>query len=81
MINEAAPAVGFGAAESKERDADLYPDVERASGGRVDIDSLVNRLISRWKSAKRETDATTKPLLNQPDAAIIKALDIAQAHI
>jgi len=80
-INEAAPAVGFGAAESKERDADLYPDIERASGGRVDIDSLVNRLISRWKSAKRETDATTKPLLNQPDAAIIRALDIAQEHI
>jgi hypothetical protein len=54
---------------------------QRASGGKVDIESLVTRLMNRWKAAKRETDATTKPLLNQPDAAIIKALDIAQAHI
>jgi hypothetical protein len=78
-INESAPAFGFGAAESKDRDAD--EEIQRAAGGRVDIESLVNRLINKWKMAKRATDETTKPLLQQPDAAIIKALDIAQEHI
>jgi hypothetical protein len=53
----------------------------RASGGKVDHEALVERLIKRWKSAKKETDETTKPLLNVPDAAIVKALDIAQESI
>lgn len=51
--------------------------VARASGGRVDTDVLVNRLINRWKSAKRETDASTKPLLNASDNSIAKALEVA----
>jgi hypothetical protein len=53
----------------------------RASGGRVSHDALVDRLIGKWKSAKRATDATTKPLLNVPDPVIVKALDIAQSHL
>ena len=56
--------------------------VEYASGGKVEsTDVLVNRLMTRWKHAKKATDATTKPLLHMPDAAIVKALDIAQEHI
>jgi len=54
----------------------------RATGGKVDnVDALVNRLMTRWKQAKRATDQTTKPLLRVPDAAICRALDIAQEHI
>jgi hypothetical protein len=52
-------------------------DIVRASGGRVDHEALVSRLVKRWKDAKRATDQTTKPLLKVPDAAIVKALDIA----
>lgn len=53
------------------------PPIQRASGGRVDVDSLVERLIRRWRETKRATDASTKPLLRQPDSAIVRALDIA----
>lgn len=76
VINKAAPAIkglspaaGYGAGET----------VARASGGKVgkSIDELVEHLIHRWKSAKKQTDATTKPLLKVPDATIVKALDIA----
>jgi hypothetical protein len=63
-----------------DRDA-VESDIQRASGGRVDENALVEKLISRWKSAKRETDKSTKPLLGVPDSAIIKALDIAQRSI
>ena len=56
----------------------LTPPVARASGGRVDnIDALVNKLIKRWKAAKKETDAGTKPMLKLPDATVVKALEIA----
>ena len=55
--------------------------ITRATGGKVDHEALVNRLISRWKAAKKATDETTKPLLKVPDAAIVKALDIAKEHI
>jgi len=55
--------------------------IARASGGKVDIDVLVNRLIKRWKDAKKQTDASTKPLLRQPDSIIVRALNIAQEHI
>ena len=56
--------------------------VARASGGKVDNhEALVSKLMQRWKSAKRQTDATTKPLLNVPDNTIAKALDIAGSAI
>ena len=51
--------------------------IQRASGGKVDIEALVTRLINRWKNAKKATDASTKGLLHVPDATIVKALDIA----
>jgi hypothetical protein len=55
--------------------------IQRASGGRVDINSLVEKLIRRWKAAKKQTDATTKPMLKLPDATVVKALDIAGRSI
>jgi hypothetical protein len=61
---------------------DVYgPATPRASGGKVDHDALVERLYQKWKSAKRDTDKSTKPLLNVPDASIIKALELAQNHV
>jgi hypothetical protein len=82
-LAKAAPAVT--ADDEKREPLDLsmpLPDApERASGGKVDEDALVERLIKRWKSAKRETDRGTKELLKQPDAAVVRALDIAQAHL
>ena len=57
----------------------------RASGGQVqesrDHEYLVNRLMKAAKSAKVQTDKTTEPLLNVPDAHIVKALDVAQRAI
>jgi hypothetical protein len=81
FVSEIAPAAGYGAAESKERDIDQTDATPRARGGKVDMEALVTRLINRWKQAKKATDASTKPLLNVPDAAIVKALEVAQKHI
>jgi hypothetical protein len=57
------------------------PRTARASGGRVDEDALVERLVRKWKAAKIQTDKSTKTLLQLPDAAIVRALDIAQRNI
>lgn len=56
-------------------------NIQRASGGKVDMESMVSRLMSAAKRMKKETDDSTKPLLNVPDEHIVKALDIAQEHI
>lgn len=57
--------------------------IERASGGKVgkSVDHLVNRLMKMAKDAKKVSDKRTEPLLNAPDEAIVKALDIAQQAI
>ena len=57
--------------------------IERASGGKVDksVDYLSNRLMKMAKDAKKISDKRTEPLLNAPDEAIVKALDIAQQAI
>jgi hypothetical protein len=64
---------------------DALPSVtrpQRASGGKVlSHEQLVERLIKRWRDAKKATDASTKPLLGVPDAAIVKALHIAGSAI
>jgi hypothetical protein len=54
---------------------------ERSSGGKVDHEALVQRLMNRWKAAKKETDKTTKPLLNVSDNSIARALEIAGSAI
>jgi len=68
----------------------MLPD-GRASGGRVaykkggkvspHIEPLVQDLMSRYKHAKKAETATTKPLLQHHDKAIVKALNIAKKAI
>lgn len=54
----------------------------RAAGGKVDdVETLVNRLMDRWRKAKKATDKSTEPLLKCPDSAIVRALDIAARTI
>jgi len=57
--------------------------IERASGGKVDgnVEHLTNRLMRALADAKKATDATTEPLLNAPDEAIVKALGVANKAI
>lgn len=60
----------------------MQPRQQRKSGGRVDsVQSIVNELMSLTKTVRRETDKHTEPLLNHPDEAVVKALDIAQQAI
>ena len=55
----------------------------RASGGKVsrDIAPLVGRLMGLANQAKKATDNNTKPLLDAPDASIVKALRVANQAI
>ena len=57
--------------------------IERASGGKVgkSIGQLTDRLMKMAKDAKKVSDKRTEPLLNAPDEAIVKALDVAQQAI
>ena len=79
----ALPKVATGAGSPKTAAAAVQglEGIQRASGGKVDMEALVTRLINRWKAAKRETDKSTKPLLSVPDAAIVRALDVAGRSI
>jgi hypothetical protein len=84
VIRRVAPALGYGAAESQlQGDATPLQDdaTPRATGGKVDHEALVSRLFTRWKSAQKEADKSTEPLLKFPDASITKALRIAEQHI
>jgi len=56
--------------------------IERKAGGRIaGVEPIVNELMARVQKARRETDKSTEPLLNHPDEAIVKALDVAQQAI
>jgi hypothetical protein len=84
--SQAIPKAALGAASGSPKTAAaatqaMEAPIERASGGKVDVDSLVDRLMRRWKTAKRETDKSTKPLLSQPDSTIAKALELSQRAI
>ena len=53
-----------------------------ASGGKVDdVEPLVERLMTRMRAAKEGERRATKPLLQLPDNAVAKALDVAQQAI
>ena len=68
----------------EKQDTPVSPDAApRASGGRTGPtdDDLVQRLMKRYRAAKRAEDASTKPLLEQPDAAIIHALKISGSRL
>ena len=55
---------------------------ERASGGRImDHDAEADRLVRAADMAKNSVNKTTEKLLDVPDEAIIKALDVAQQAI
>ena len=69
-----ALATGVPATQNAENEG---ADIVRARGGKVDHEALVERLIKRWKDAKRATDRTTEPLLKVHDSTIAKALEIA----
>lgn len=55
--------------------------IERASGGKVGHEHLVQRLMKLAEDAKKATDNQTKPLLKQDDSTIANALAIAQKAI
>jgi hypothetical protein len=62
-------------------EAQTLPTTSRATGGKVDHEALLGRLMSRWHAARKASSHETEPLLKFPDAAIIRALDIAQRRI
>ena len=68
---------------ASEKTAATGGRIQRASGGRAgqNHEQLVNRLMTMAKQAKKVTDKSTEPLLNAPDEAIVKALDVAQQAI
>jgi len=66
-------------AETQKYVAMLEPErLQRASGGKIGHDHLVDRLMNMAKAAKRATNKTTEPLLKSDDSAIAHALHIAQ---
>lgn len=81
---KAAAANNVRAALSRNLDAAGAPATStatgRASGGRVDHEALASRLFNRWKSAQKDADKTTEPLLGFDDSTIARALKLAQAH-
>jgi hypothetical protein len=57
---------------------------QRASGGPVSKrthEQLVSRLMDLAEKAKKDVKKDTKPLLNAPDEAVVKALAVAQRAI
>lgn len=76
VIQKAAPALGIGAGAAAGNTAPSF-----ASGGKVDHDALVGRLMDRWHAARKAAKKTTEPLLSVPDPVVAKALEIAgRAH-
>jgi len=76
-----SPVAAAAAVQAINANTDDEDATHRASGGKVDHDALTERLFKRWSNARKATNETTKPLLSQPDSAIIRALGIAQEHI
>jgi hypothetical protein len=76
---------------SSDSDVTLPPVEPRRQGGRIaykkggavhsNIEPLVQDLMKRYKAVKKAQDNGTKPLLEQPDQAIVKALEVAQKAI
>lgn len=55
--------------------------VGRAAGGRMMGLMTAERLMRAAHAAKLKINKTTEQLLNQPDEAVVKALDVAQRNI
>lgn len=54
----------------------IQPATGRTTGGRVDHEALVSRLMGRWHAARKAAKRTTEPLLRFPDETIQRALEI-----
>lgn len=55
--------------------------VGRATGGRTSAIMTAERLMQAAHAAKLKINKTTEQILDQPDEAVVKALDIANRHI
>lgn len=55
--------------------------IQRASGGRVDHESIANSLIKKAESFKKDIGKDTSQLLVNPDEVIVKALSVAKQHL
>lgn len=73
------PYQGDQATKADQDQTDEVPQF--ASGGKVGHEHLVQRLMKLAEDAKRQTDAATKPLLQQSDNNIAHALAVAQKAI
>ena len=72
---------------------DIEQGLQEHTGGRIDLktggkvsdsakhERLLGRLMALTEKAKRTEEASTKPLLNAPDEAIVHALHVANAAI
>jgi hypothetical protein len=72
--------------QQSEDDAwNALPSTQKADGGSVSEAAhhrkLVDRLMKLADEAGKHTNAQTKPILNAPDGAVIKALAVAQKAI
>ena len=83
VYNGAKQAFGNSEIENSAPDLTIHGRPQRASGGRVrkSHTELVNRLVKFADLAKKHTNATTETLLNVPDAAIARALEISKSVI
>ena len=73
VASKVAPALGIGAATSA---TNANAPTGRATGGKVDHEVLVSRLMDRWHTARKAAKKTTEPLLNVPDETIRRALEL-----
>jgi hypothetical protein len=81
-IGNAATAVGRRALPAGAVISAQEPDRQpHASGGKVGHQHLVDRLFQHVEKAKRAEKARTSAILKQPDEAVAKALNVAQAAI
>lgn len=74
-------ARGAVAAGAKVNPANAYGRAEHARGGKVGHQHLVDRMFREVEKAKRAEKGRTSVLLHQPDEAVAKALNVAQAAI
>lgn len=57
------------------------PRPQRASGGRIGVGSIAQRLVASAEKAHKYHQKTTEEILDAPDEAVVKALAVAKKHI
>lgn len=53
----------------------------RATGGRIGVGSIAQRLVASAEKAHKYHQKTTEEILDAPDEAVVKALAVAKKHI